>query len=123
MEENGEAMSGAFVRVYQEDMQKEHCVHSAYTNRNGTCQDIELDAPGIALSQIQDTHRRPYALYHVEVSKDGYDIEEIRNVQVFPEEGSTLYVQLHPSQHGYQKRNVSSIGDHKLYEHGVNSDA
>lgn len=123
MQENGEAMPGALVRVYQEDMRREHCVSSAYTNRNGTCQDMELDAPGIALSQIQDTHRRPYALYHVEVSKDGHDIEEIRNIQVFPEEGSTLYVQLRPSQDGYQKRNVISLGDHKLYENVVKRNA
>lgn len=123
MNEIGEAMPGAFVRVYQEDMQKEHCIHCAYTNRDGICQDIELDTPGIALSQIQNSRRRPYALYHVEVSKDGHDIEEIRDIQVFPEEGSTLYVQLRPSQHGFQKRNISSIGDHKLYENEVNQDA
>ena len=121
--EQGEAMQGVLVQVYQDTMLEENCIYSAYTNRNGSCIDMELSAPGIAYSYVQNGQRRPYALYHVEVIKDGYDMEEIRNVQVFPEEGSTLYVQLHPSQENFQKRNILSLGDHKLYEGEVNSDA
>ena len=115
-------VSDVLIQVYHTDMSKENCVFTAYTDQNGRIVDIELETPDISLSQFESSER-PYAQYHVAVSKDGYDIEERRNVQVFPGTVSTLFIQLNNAKNDFQRRNVIIFEDHKLFRGEVSDDA
>ena len=72
---------------------------------------------------MMQSNERPYEQYHVEVIKETFDIEETRNVQVFPENGSTLHVELQPSMQDYQRRNIRILEDHKMWLAQVNFNA
>ena len=120
--EHQQPVSNALIQIYHTDMSPENCIFTARTDESGRFGDVQLEAPDISYSQIQST-QRPYAQYHVAVTADGYDIEERRNVQVFPEVGSTLYVQMQTSVDGFQRRNVIIFEDHKLFKEEVSKDA
>lgn len=114
-------VSDANVNIYHTDMSAENMIYQTKTGTDGRTEDIALDAPDISLSMMQ-SDIRPYEQYHVEVIKESFDIEETRNVQVFPNNGSTLHVELQPSQ-DYQRRNIRILEDHKLWLAQVNFNA
>lgn len=114
-------VSDANVNIYHTDMSVENMIYQTKTGTDGRTEDIALDAPDISLSMMQ-SDVRPYEQYHVEVIKETFDIEETRNVQVFPNNGSTLHVELQPSQ-DYQRRNIRILEDHKLWLAQVNFNA
>lgn len=122
MDEERNPIDGALVQVYHTDMKEENCIYRTYTNPDGKSEDILLETPDISLSQTPG-YQMPYEQYHVEVIQDGFHIEETRNVQVFPEVGSTLPIQMEPAKQGYQKRNVTILEDHSLFKKGRNQDA
>jgi hypothetical protein len=103
-------------------MKAENMIYQTTTGADGRTEDIALDAPDISLSMMQ-SNERPYEQYHVEVIKETFDIEETRNVQVFPENGSTLHVELQPSMQDYQRRNIRILEDHKMWLAQVNFNA
>ena len=107
-------VNDAQVNIYHTDMKAENMIYQTTTGADGRTEDIALDAPDISLSMMQ-SNERPYEQYHVEVIKETFDIEETRNVQVFPENGSTLHVELQPSMQDYQRRNIRILEDHKMW--------
>ena len=115
-------VNDAQVNIYHTDMKAENMIYQTTTGIDGRTEDIALDAPDVALSMMQ-SNLRPYEQYHVEVIKETYDIEETRNVQVFPENGSTLHVELQPSMQDYQRRNIRILEDHKMWLAQVNFNA
>lgn len=115
-------VNDAQVNIYHTDMKAENMIYQTTTGADGRTEDIALDAPDISLSMMQ-SNERPYEQYHVEVIKETFDIEETRNVQVFPENGSTLYVELQPSMQDYQRRNIRILEDHKMWLAQVNFNA
>lgn len=115
-------VNDAQVNIYHTDMKAENMIYQTTTGIDGRTEDIALDAPDVALSMMQ-SNLRPYEQYHVEVIKETYDIEETRNVQVFPENGSTLHVELRPSMQDYQRRNIRILEDHKMWLAQVNFNA
>lgn len=114
-------VNDAQVNIYHTDMKAENMIYQTTTGIDGRTEDIALDAPNLALSMMQ-SNERPYEQYHVEIIKDTYDIDETRNVQVFPENGSTLHVELQPTT-DYQRRHIRIIEDHKMWLGQVNFDA
>ena len=115
-------VNDAQVNIYHTDMKAENMIYQTMTGADGRTEDIALDAPDISLSMMQ-SNERPYEQYHVEVIKETFDIEETRNVQVFPENGSTLHVELQPSMQDYQRRNIRILEDHKMWLAQVNFNA
>ncbi|WP_178695046.1 MULTISPECIES: carboxypeptidase regulatory-like domain-containing protein [Erysipelotrichaceae] len=115
-------VNDAQVNIYHTDMKAENMIYQTTTGADGRTEDIALDAPDISLSMMQ-SNERPYEQYHVEVIKETFDIEETRNVQVFPENGSTLHVELQPSMQDYQRRNIRILEDHKMWLAQVNFNA
>ena len=115
-------LNDAQVNIYHTDMKAENMIYQTTTGADGRTEDIALDAPDISLSMMQ-SNERPYEQYHVEVIKETFDIEETRNVQVFPENGSTLHVELQPSMQDYQRRNIRILEDHKMWLAQVNFNA
>ena len=107
-------VNDAQVNIYHTDMKAENMIYQTTTGADGRTEDIALDAPDISLSMMQ-SNERPYEQYHVEVIKETFDIKETRNVQVFPENGSTLHVELQPSMQDYQRRNIRILEDHKMW--------
>ena len=115
-------VNDAQVNIYHTDMKAENMIYQTTTGADGRTEDIALDAPDMSLSMMQ-SNERPYEQYHVEVIKETFDIEETRNVQVFPENGSTLHVELQPSMQDYQRRNIRILEDHKMWLAQVNFNA
>lgn len=115
-------VNDAQVNIYHTDMKAENMIYQTTTGADGRTEDIALDAPDISLSMMQ-SNERPYEQYHVEVIKETFDIEETRNVQVFPENESTLHVELQPSMQDYQRRNIRILEDHKMWLAQVNFNA
>ena len=115
-------VNDAQVNIYHTDMKAENMIYQTTTGADGRTEDIALEAPDISLSMMQ-SNERPYEQYHVEVIKETFDIEETRNVQVFPENGSTLHVELQPSMQDYQRRNIRILEDHKMWLAQVNFNA
>ena len=115
-------VNDAQVNIYHTDMKAENMIYQTTTGADGRTEDIALDAPDISLPMMQ-SNERPYEQYHVEVIKETFDIEETRNVQVFPENGSTLHVELQPSMQDYQRRNIRILEDHKMWLAQVNFNA
>lgn len=115
-------VNDALVNIYHTDMKAENMIYQTTTGADGRTEDIALDAPDISLSMMQ-SNERPYEQYHVEVIKETFDIEETRNVQVFPENESTLHVELQPSMQDYQRRNIRILEDHKMWLAQVNFNA
>ena len=115
-------VNDAQVNIYHTDMKAENMIYQTTTGADGRTEDIALDAPDISLSMMQ-SNERPYEQYHVEVIKETFDIKETRNVQVFPENGSTLHVELQPSMQDYQRRNIRILEDHKMWLAQVNFNA
>ena len=115
-------VNDAQVNIYHTDMKAENMIYQTTTGADRRTEDIALDAPDISLSMMQ-SNERPYEQYHVEVIKETFDIEETRNVQVFPENGSTLHVELQPSMQDYQRRNIRILEDHKMWLAQVNFNA
>ena len=102
-------------RIYQTQQDTIVYQQVIMTNEQGVSPQLPLDAPQPHLSYDKEQMEKPYAPYHVELIKDGYDIEERMGIQVFPEQGSTLYVAMTPSDARQQKRNCIEIEEHSLF--------
>lgn len=58
-------------------------LHRLVTDISGQTVPVSLPAPSASLSQYPGNTVQPYALYDAEVSADGYDTVEIKNIPVF----------------------------------------
>lgn len=75
----------------------ENYKQSFVTDNNGKTPLIELSAPDKKYSLYPQKEVRPYSIYSVEVSKDGYEKKIINGVQVLPDETSIQNVYLDPT--------------------------
>lgn len=88
------------------------------SNHQGVCGPIALQAPHPSLSLDRWQTKQPYACYTVEVSTEGYDIEEREDVQIFADQYSTLYVEMSPSKSSQKQRHRITIEEHSLSKSG-----
>ena len=90
-------VAGAAVRVYGAEEGNSDVVFSRVTDRDGTTEAIRLPAPSRQLSQASNPLEMPYAIYDLEVSRDGYYAKRIFGVSVFSGVNSLQIVNMIPT--------------------------
>lgn len=59
-----------------------------YTNESGQTEKVELSAPDLSYSEEEQSAVRPYSIYTVVVSKEGFTTMRYEGVEVYPDEVS-----------------------------------
>ena len=106
----------ANVKVYQTISGKQSFITSGVTDTQGMFYANDLNTPEKELSFRKNTQMKPYAQYHVEVSKNGYHTEVIRNIQVFEGNDSMITIQLKKASNNLIQRHIQNIKEHRLFE-------
>lgn len=65
-----------------------------YTDESGQTERVELTAPDLSYSESEQSEVRPYSVYTVVVSKEGFTTMRYEGVEVYPEETSRQNVYL-----------------------------
>lgn len=116
-------VGGANVRVIGDNYDQ-----TFTTDNNGKTVSIELDAPLKKYSLTPQKEVRPYSIYTLEVSKNGFETTIINGVQVLPDETSLQNVFLKPTVLSSQfkvlatnNNNVVDLPPHSLWEGDQNT--
>lgn len=83
------------------------------TNVSGQTQTVDLDTPPLAYSLDENNTQMPYANYDVEIDAPGYEVENINNVEVLPESLAIQNVRMRKIE-GEETENIN-IDPHTLY--------
>ncbi len=75
-------LEGASVNIRGGDAQNSGIIYSLSTNRDGLTQKVSLPAPARGLSEVPG-NVAPYALYNIDIFKEGYIDLSFTNVAVF----------------------------------------
>lgn len=110
-------VEGALVRIYRTEDNLQYLEQEFYTDGNGMTPNIALEAPDQSLSLHLHHTKQPYATYDIELSKDGYDIEERRSIQIFETVSSTLDMEMRQNA-GVTQRRIVQVTPHRLYDQG-----
>ena len=54
------------------------------TDISGQTQVVDLDAPPLEYSLNENNEEMPYANYDVEIDAPGYEVENVENVEILP---------------------------------------
>lgn len=73
----------ASVNIRGGSLEKSSVIYSLTTDMDGETQRVSLPTPDISLSETPEGSL-PYALYNIDVFKDGYSPSYFHNVPVFP---------------------------------------
>lgn len=112
-DENRMPIDNAFIHIYEYQNKERVRINSETSKQDGKSNIFSLHAPNITFS-FTSSFIRPYSLYDIEIKKENYDIEEIKNVPIFPNNFSTLPIMLKKIK-GTQKKNSTTIPEHPLY--------
>ena len=85
-------VKNTLIRISGADEENRFTVYSLITDEDGVTEPITLPAPSIALSLSPGPGERPYALYNVEVSANGYYPKRIFSIEVFPDTKSNRLI-------------------------------
>lgn len=85
--------------------------YSRSTDRDGLTEEIRLPAPSKSLSLSPDPSSRPYSVYNVTASKNGYYTKRITGVPIFSGISSVLPINMIPE---------SSDGESPVPEGNIN---
>ena len=86
-------ISSASIRIFNQAQTIDVVV---YSDDEGRSDEVVLPCPEKELSLEEYNDVRPYALYHVDVTLEGYIPQSFRNVQIFADEVSILTVNMFP---------------------------
>lgn len=87
---------GALVRIYGIDELNREQEHSRITDENGNTGPISLPAPSALLTLDKTAKERPYALYDVQITLDGFYTKDIKDIAVFGGAETILPVNMIP---------------------------
>lgn len=90
-------IENAIIRITGAEEANRDVYYSLLTDRDGITDTVLLPAPKKFLSQSPEPAEAPFAIYDVEVSKDGYFSRRIYGNQVFADTNSELLIELTPS--------------------------
>ena len=88
-------------------------VEQLRTDVSGQTEVVDLDTPPLDLSLNESNELKPYANYDVEVDAEGYEVENIENVEILSNELSIQNVKLRKTE-GEGVENIN-ISPHTLY--------
>ncbi|MBQ8321999.1 MAG: hypothetical protein IJX92_06510 [Clostridia bacterium] len=87
----------AVVRILGAEEANRDVSYSLLTDRDGVTKTVYLPAPERSLSTSPEPPEAPYAIYDVEVSKDGYFKKKIYGAAVFADINSELLIEMTPT--------------------------
>jgi len=107
---NALPVEGVLVRVRGADEFNRMSEFSLFTDEDGLTNEIKLPAPSKSYSLSQGSKEVPFAIYDVEISKDGFYTKKIQNVAVFSGIRSFLPVNMIPVEEGaYPRGNINAV--------------
>ena len=76
-------ISGARVKISGAEEGNENVKYILYTDKDGITEEVPLPAPNSSFSMAPHPSESPYAIYDVEISKEGYLTKTIHGLPVF----------------------------------------
>lgn len=92
----------------------ENIIATVTTNEDGQTEDVILQTPPFALSQTPGDER-PYAIYYVEISAEGYESVRIEGTEVFARSITVQPVRMNPVEETDIAKDFIIIPPHTLY--------
>ena len=89
-------VSGTLVKIYGTDDYNKDVKYSLITDSNGITEEITLPAPAKFYSTSPGAKESPYAVYNVELAKEGYYTKRIDNVPIFSDTTALLPIEMIP---------------------------
>ena len=89
-------VSDTLVKIYGTDDYNKDIKYSFITDSNGVTEEISLPAPNISYSTSPGAEEYPYAVYNVELAKDGFYPKRIDNVPIFSDRSALLPIEMIP---------------------------
>ena len=89
-------VSGTLVKIYGTDDYNQDIKYSLITDSNGITEEISLPAPNKSYSTSPGAKECPYAVYNVELVKDGFYPKKIDNVPIFSDTTALLPIEMIP---------------------------
>jgi hypothetical protein len=104
-------IKGAVVRIFGAEDENREVVYSLLTDEDGITEHISLPTPPRGLSEIPDSTVPPFAIYNVEVEKDGYFSKRLYNLPVFEGVNSEQPIAMIPLSYDLPRGNLSADTD------------
>ena len=89
-------IEGVLVKIYGTDDYNRDLIYSLITDSSGVTKEISVPAPPISYSTSPGATESPYAVYTVELAKEGYYPKVISNVPIFSETTAVLPIEMIP---------------------------
>ena len=89
-------IEGTLVKLYGTDDYNKDVKYSIITDSNGVTEKILLPAPSKEYSISPGAKEAPYAVYNVELAKDGYYAKRIDNIPIFGDTSALLPIEMIP---------------------------
>ena len=89
-------VSDTLIKIYGTDDYNKDIKYSLITDSNGITEEISLPAPAKSYSTSPGAKEAPYAVYNVELAKDGYYPKRIDNVPIFSDTTALLPIEMIP---------------------------
>ncbi len=84
------------VKVYGTDDNNKDVMYSIITDSDGVTKEITLPTPDKSYSTSPGAIETPYAVYTVEVAKDGFYPKVINNIPIFGQTAAVLPIEMIP---------------------------
>ena len=109
----GLPVEGAVVRIFGSEEVNRTVMHSLITDLDGVTESVSLPAPLRENSLFPENNKSAYALYDVEIEKEGYYSKKIFGASVFSGVNSLLSVNMIPISEGgrsdYPRGNINTV--------------
>ena len=89
-------VNGVLIKIYGTDDYNQDIKYSLITDSNGITEEISLPAPNKSYSTSPGAKECPYAVYNIELAKDGFYPKRIDNVPIFSDTTALLPIEMIP---------------------------
>ncbi len=89
-------VEGTLVKIYGTDDYNKDVKYSLITDSNGITEKISLPTPLKQYSMSPNSKESPYAVYNVELTKEGYYPKRIDNIPIFSDTNALLPIEMIP---------------------------
>ena len=102
-------VEGAIVRIRGAEDGNRDVIYSLLTDRDGITDKVSLPAPPRELSESPSPTDVPFAIYDIEIVKDGYFTKRLNNIPVFEGINSEQLIAMIPSSGGGENYPLGNI--------------
>lgn len=89
-------VEGTLVKIYGTDDYNKDVKYSLLTDLDGITENISLPTPSMQYSMSPNSKGSPYAVYNVELAKEGYYPKRIDNIPIFSDTNAILPIEMIP---------------------------